>query len=198
MRVAGFYAILAFLVLMALPARAITLIERGNGVAEMRGSFVAGDENVFRQFMAQPRARKIQLLWLHSHGGSLAAGVAIGRIVRSMGLATAVDANNAYCDSACTLVFVAGSRRHYVNGGSVMEGNSSLSGLGFHGAHIRPNSRAPAEKSESGTRILASYYRAMGVPGVADLIGRAAINTLFRPNGSTAMRLRIATTLGAP
>lgn len=192
-----FFLVLAMLVWIA-PASALTLIDRGGGHAELRGRFDTGDELVFKQFLAQPRAQRIRVLWLHSPGGILSSGLAIGKMVRQSGLATAVDANAAYCDSACTLVFVAGAPRHYVNGASVMEGQASLTGLGFHGSFTRDNAINPAMRSDQGTRDMIVFYRSMGVPGAVDLMRRAAISTLYRPNGATALRLRIATTLIAP
>lgn len=179
-------------------AGAITLIDRGGGVAELRGRFDAGDDKLFAQFLAQPRAQKIRLLWLHSPGGYLEPGLAIGRIVRRSGIATAVDANSAYCDSACTLVFVGGVRRHYVNAQGLLEGQSSLSGLGFHGSFTRGNAINPAMRSDKGTQQMIDFYRAMGSPGAIELMRRAAISTLYRPNGATALKLRIATSLGGP
>ena len=187
-----------FAMALATPASAIVLIERGNGHAELRGRFDVGDEEVFAEFLSRPRAQKLRVLWLSSPGGTVLSALAIGRQVRKAQLITAVDANAAYCDSACTLVFVAGARRHYVNGQGVMEGQASLSGLGFHGSFQRGNAINPAMRSEKGTREMTQHYRAMGVPGAADLMQRAAISTLYRPNGATAMRLRIATSLGAP
>ncbi len=181
-----------------MPASAIVLIERGNGHAELRGRFDTDDEKVFQEFLARPRAQRIRVLWLHSPGGILSSGLAIGRIVRRSGIATAVDGAKAYCDSACTLVFVAGARRHYVNGQGVMEGQASLTGLGFHGSFTRGNAINPAMRSDRGTREMTAFYRAMGVSGAVDLMQRAAISTLYRPNGATALRLRIATTLVAP
>ncbi len=192
-----FFAVSA-LCLLSAPASAVTLIDRGNGEAELRGAFDGGDEEVFKQFLAQPRARKIHVLWLHSHGGRTSAGTGIGKLVRRAGLTTAVDAQGAYCDSACTLVFVAGVRRHYVNGNGVLEGDASLTGLGFRGSFLRGNAINPAMRSDKGTQEMANHYRAMGVSGAIELMRKAAISTLYRPNGITAMRLRIATSLAAP
>lgn len=180
------------------PAAAIFLNDRGNGVAELRGRFNQGDEKVFAEFLARPRARKIRVLWLDSHGGVVTAGIEIGKAVRRARIATAVDAQRAACDSACTLVFVAGVRRHYAGGQNVFEGHSSLSGLGFHGSSIRGNARRLTMKSDRGTQRMRVFYHAMGTPGANDLMQRAAINTLFRPSGMTALRLRIATSLAAP
>ena len=188
----------AILCASASASHAIALIDRGGGVAELRGRFDTGDEKLFAQFLAQPRAQKIRLLWLHSPGGILSSGLAIGHIVRRAGISTAVDGAAAYCDSACTLVFVAGRQRHYVNAQSVMEGQASLTGLGFHGSFTRGNAINPAMRSDQGTAQMIAYYRAMGSPGAVELMRRAAISTLYRPNGATALRLRIATSLRGP
>ena len=179
------------------PARAIYLSE-SNGAAWLSGPFEKGDDIAFAKFLAAPRPAPLRVLWLNSQGGALAPSAAIGRMVRRAGLTTAVDAQGALCDSACTMIFVAGRHRHYVNGQTVFEGLSSQSGLGFHGANLRGNAAAPTIRSEEGTRLLYNYYRAYGVPGAIGLASRAALNTVLRPNGATALRLGIATSLSPP
>ncbi len=179
------------------PAGAILLSET-NGEARLAGTFDKDDEKVFAEFLARPRAAPLRVLWLDSRGGAILPAIAIGLMTRKARLTTATRADAATCDSACTLVFAAGVRRHYVNGASVFEGLSSLSGLGFHGANIRGDAVRPTLASDKGTRLMNAYYKLMGMPGAGELAARAAINTVFRPSGATALRLRIATGLGEP
>ena len=181
----------------AAPARAIWLSE-SIGVAKLAGPFDAGDEKIFAAFLEKPRPTPLRVLWLDSRGGVLEAGVKIAALVRKARLTTAVRADAATCDSACTLVFIAGARRHYVNGQTVPEGLSAWTGLGFHGVSLRGDAARPTIKYEGGEQLLAKHYRELGVPGAADLVARAAINTVWRPSGATALRLRIATSLSEP
>lgn len=179
------------------PAQAIYLSESG-GVARLSGTFEKDDEKIFAQFLAQKRATPLHTLWLESRGGAVYPAMSIGQLVRKAHLATAMRADAASCDSSCTLVFVSGVRRHYVNGNSVFEGTSSLSGLGFHSANVRGDAVRPATKSHEATAEMGKFYRNMGVSGASDLMDRASITTVYRPSGATALKSRIATSLAAP
>jgi hypothetical protein len=148
--------------------------------------------------LARPRPAPLRVVYLNSHGGNLQAGIEIGRLIRRARLATAVLATRDVCDSACTLAFAGGVRRHNVGGESVYEGMSSMLGLGFHPAHRRGNYVTPSMKTEDGTARIRAFYAEMGLPRAAELMDRAAINTLYRPSGRTTLELRIATSLAAP
>ena len=139
---ASLLAILA--VGVSTPASAIWLSESGQ-TAWLTGSFENGDDAKFQAFLAQPRAQPIRVLYLSSHGGRITPAFAIGRMVRKAGITTAIQADSAVCSSACTFVFAGGVRRHNVNGNSVFEGMTSLSGLGFHPAH-RPGDRVQSRR----------------------------------------------------
>ncbi len=188
---------LCWMLAAASPVQAIYLSESG-GVARLSGTFERGDEVTFAKFLAQPRRVPLRVLWLDSHGGALPPALAIGWLVKKARLTTAVDATRGVCDSACTMIFVAGAKRHYVNGQKVFEGMSSQSGLGFHSANMRGVGGAPSIKSDAGTALLFEYYRRIGAAAAIELSQRAAIDTVFRPNGATALRLRIATSLAPP
>ncbi len=178
-------------------ARALSLTERG-GIAHLQGSFESGDDEAFARFLAQPRAQKLKVLYLYSYGGKIVPAVRIAEMVRKAGLTTAVDARTSVCDSACTLVFAAGVKRHYIGGDTVMEGTSSRMGLGYHPARQQVNMVEGSLFSEGGSNILRAFYAKMGCPGAAELMLRAAINTVYRPNGATALRMKLATSLEAP
>ncbi|TGD98293.1 hypothetical protein [Methylobacterium nonmethylotrophicum] len=179
------------------PAGAMSLSETGDRIT-LAGSIVPGDGEAFARFLAGPHARPLRVVYLDSGGGKVLEGIAIGRAIRRAGLATAVDAHAARCDSACTLIFAGGVRRHYVHGEDVYEGMSGRTGLGFHTAH-RPGNRIEASTlNEHGTDTMRRFYAEMGQPGAATLVDKAAFNTLYRPSGSTALGLGIATSLQAP
>lgn len=181
----------------ATPACALFLSE-SDGVAKLTGAMEEGSAEEFRAFLAMKRDKPIRVLWLYSPGGIVDESIKIGDMVRKAGLATAVDGASAYCDSGCTMVFVAGVRRHYVNADRVEEGLAGLSGLGFHLSRTRGDARNPAMKSAKGSDRMRAYYARMGVPAAYDLCAKAAINTLYRPGGGVALATRVATSLAAP
>lgn len=180
------------------PAHAIYLSE-SNGVAYLQGSIGDGDDAKFKAFLAQPRTVPIKVLQLSSSGGRVNAGIGIARQVRAAKLATLVDAAAATCDSACTYIFVAGVKRHYVNSSNVFEGFSSRAGLGFHPAHRKGGSARDAHALHDDASDKARrHYAAMGTPRASELMDKAAFNTLYRINGQTALQMRIATSLSPP
>lgn len=179
------------------PASAIWLSETGS-VATLTGPFVMGDDAVFKAFLEKPRPQPLKILYLSSGGGKVGPAVAIGRMVRRAGLATVVDADAAACSSACTLVFVAGVRRHYVNGDHVAEGMSARNALGFHPAHRAGGRRDGNTHSEKASERIRRYFAEMGTPRAAELMDKAAFNSFYRPNGQIALALHIATSLSAP
>lgn len=180
------------------PASATIYLSDSEGVGRLSGIFEPGDEKAFAAFLARPRERKLRVIYLDSTGGAISAGVQIGRMIRKAGLATAVKADAARCDSACTLIFAGGVTRHYIGGDQVFEGFSARGGLGFHPAHLRDPAWTRAEFSQKGTDIMAAHYRAMGAPRTIELLRHAGFTTMFRPNGRTALDVRIATSLSAP
>lgn len=191
---------LAALLALSFAGRAeatLYLFETG-GAVHLSGEFELGDDAKFAAFLAQPREQKLSVVYLDSFGGSIVAGIKIGRLVRKARLTTAVRADAARCDSACTLIFAGGVRRHYIGGADVFEGNSARGGLGYHPAHQRDKAWTHAQYSVKGTDMMVSFYREMGQPRTAELLERAGYSTIFRPNGQTALSLRIATSLGEP
>jgi len=187
-----------FLPAAAAPATATIYLSASGGALHLSGEFENGDEARLAEYLAARRERPIRVVYLDSFGGQIGAGIKLGRLIRKAGLATAVDARNARCDSACTLIFAGGVRRHYVNAGAVFEGYSSRGGLGYHPAHWRDGSWTQAGFSESGTAMMERFYREMGQPGAVGLMRRAGFTSIFRPSGETAMRLGIATSLAPP
>jgi hypothetical protein len=179
------------------PAQAIFLSEDG-ARAYLSGPIEPGDETVFATFLSKPRARKVTVLYLNSFGGSLEAGLSIGRMVRQAGLTTAVNADRTECDSACTFIFAGGIKRHYVNGDKVFAGFTSMSGLGYHPVTRRGNRVTPNTKAHEATDRARHFFAEMGQPGAGALADRAGINSLYRPSGSMALQLNIATSLAPP
>lgn len=181
----------------AAPARAIWLSESG-GKAWLTGSIELGDEKRFKEFLEKPRSQPLRVLYLSSGGGHIRPAFAIGRMVRQAGLNTAVEAGSAACSSACTFIFAGGVHRHYVGGDGVFEGTTGLSGLGFHPARGVGSRVSEPTLSQRGTDSIRAFYAEMGMPRATELMEKAAFNSMYRPNGATALALRIATSLTPP
>jgi Clp protease len=192
-------AIASVLTLLTAPgANASIWLSESGTTAYLKGNIEKGDDAIFRAFLDKPRERPLKTLVLSSPGGHVDAGLAIGEMIRNAKLATLVDADSSACSSACTFAFAGGVRRHYVNGDKVWEGTTSMVGLGFHPARIVGSAIQPSVYSRVGVERMQKFYARMGMPGAGALMDRAAINTMFRPNGQTALRLKIATTLQPP
>lgn len=196
-KAAGFLCCFAVGFASAAPLCAMSLSDEG-GAATLSGRIDVGDDEVFKAFLAQRRATPIKVLHLSSRGGLISASFSIARQIRAAHIATSVDATSVVCDSSCTLVFAGGVQRYYTHGEQIFEGFTSMTGLGFHTAHVKGNGFDKSSKSEAGTEWMRAFYREMGQPRAAELMDQAAFNTVFRPNGKTALALRIATSLGDP
>jgi hypothetical protein len=193
-------AVIAFLWLVVPGAAHALYMSESNGIATLQGAITDDDPAKFKEFLAQPRTVPLRVINLSSSGGRVDAGISIARQVRQAKLTTVVDAASATCDSACTYIFVAGTRRHYLNSDYVSEGLSGgRAGLGFHPAHRKSGSaRIDSTSSEVGSSRARQHYAAMGTPRAAELMDKAAFNTLYRIGGQTALSLKIATSLSAP
>lgn len=164
----------------------------------LSGSFENGDEDRFAEFLTASKAQPVKVVFLDSFGGQIGAGIKLGQMIRKARLSTAVDANAARCDSACTLIFAGGIKRYYINAAAVFEGFSSRGGLGYHPAHWRDGSWTQGGLSDKGTALMSNYYRQMGQPGATLLMQKAGWNSIYRPSGATALKLKIATSLDMP
>lgn len=81
------------------------------------GVIISGLGNVLSQRISS--APKVQTVVLNSHGGRIVEALAVADIIRAKRLNTRVDRD---CESACTLLFLAGAERSA----------SPLSAIGFH------------------------------------------------------------------
>eukprot|EP01037_Dinobryon_pediforme_P006267 gene6267-6339_t len=146
--------------------------------AYLTGQITDGDDAKFMEFLHRQRPAPLK--------------------VRAAHIATAVDALGARCDSACTLIFAGGVQRHYIHGGEIFEGFSSMTGLGFHSAHLKGDETHSSAKSDAGNTKMRQLYVSMGQPAAATFAENAPFNTLFRPCGATALATHIATSLNSP
>jgi hypothetical protein len=188
----------AVLAASALPAEARLWMSASGSKAYLTGDIDNGDDARFEAFLNQPRAVKLKTVYLSSPGGYIAPAIRISQMIRKAGLATAVEADRVRCDSACNMIFAGGVRRYYVRGDRVSEGYSSVYGLGYHPSHVTNSARTYAVLSDRGTDTMAAFYRSMGQPRAIELARKAAFNSFYRPNGQTALQLKIATSLAEP
>ncbi len=183
--------------LMAGPAPAIEISQKGS-VAAVSGPIRNGDEFILRDFLARPEARQIRVVSLNSPGGRILPAREMARMIRKAGLTTMVDAARGACESACTGLFVAGVRRHYLNAGAIPDGEGRRgAGLGFHEGN---SNRSAGGRGYSGaaTAEMTNIYYEMGVSGAAALVTRSAFDRMYRVSGPTALSLGIATSLSTP
>jgi membrane-bound ClpP family serine protease len=105
----------------------------------IRGQIVPGDERTFAVVAAKRRA---SVVYLSSEGGEVDAAIAIGRMVRKLGLDTFVGRGSTGCWSACTLIWLSG--RH-----AIIQRDSYL---GFHAANV-----------PEGTAMMVEYLAELGL-----------------------------------
>lgn len=107
-----------------------------------------GDDAVFRKIAA---ASEKAIVVLNSEGGSVTAGIEIGRAIKLRGFATAVPPDT-LCASACALTWLAGSPRF-------LDGTSKL---GFHAAYRVVDGKA--SESGVGNALVGAYLNQIGLP----------------------------------
>ncbi|MCA1443247.1 hypothetical protein I6F07_24095 [Ensifer sp. IC4062] len=107
-----------------------------------------GDDATFRKIAA---ASDNAMVVLNSEGGSVTAGIEIGRAIKLRGFATAVPPGS-LCASACALTWLAGSPRFL----------DSTSKLGFHAAYRVVNGKA--SESGVGNALVGAYLNQNGLP----------------------------------
>jgi hypothetical protein len=184
--------------LVALPCQAVELSERGWS-ATLSGPIVPGDDLKLRAFLALPRVTPLRVIQLRSGGGYIDPALQMAKEIRAAGLTTKVDVASGSCESACTLIFAGGVRRHYVNADRATEGimRSGGRGLGYHSASSISASRQRVEY-RPGTLTIAQAYLEMGMPAAAELAEKAGIDEMFYVSGPSALSRGIATSLSEP
>jgi hypothetical protein len=123
------------------------------------GDIKPGDETVFNALTPDCKAGGVLL---KSDGGSLAAGLRIGELIREKGLETAV-AFDARCASACALAWLGGSKRYM----------STSSWIGFHAAYT-VNDLGSANESGLGNALVGAYMTTLGLPKSAVIFAASA------------------------
>ncbi len=109
------------------------------------GEIKLGDENIFDALTPDCNGGGVLL---KSDGGSLAAGLRIGELIREKGLETAV-AFDARCASACALAWLGGTKRYM----------SASSQIGFHAAYTVNDLGTPNESGLGSPKIRSDLRR---------------------------------------
>jgi hypothetical protein len=88
-----------------------TLLPDGTWKITVDGELLAGDQIEFdRVLFATYKRGVVSSVHLNSPGGLISEGYAFGREIEDQGLTTVVE-RGAHCESACFLIFVAGTRK---------------------------------------------------------------------------------------
>jgi hypothetical protein len=146
----GTIAIAVYLV--ATPAAAAEITHRpqpkGPDVISISGEIEPDDDKKFIEIARDiPQASVV----LNSKGGYNSAAINIGNFIRLHNHDTKVH-NGAVCNSACTLIWLAGTFRHL----------DRYARLGFHSAATER--RPPFKRHERGNTVIAAYMAGLGVP----------------------------------
>ncbi|WP_397422255.1 hypothetical protein [Phenylobacterium sp.] len=122
------------------------------------GTLEASDVEKFRRLAV--RADKA-LVALKSPGGSTAAAIEIGRLIRLRGYSTLVF-NGTECNSACALIWLAGERRYL----------SQSARIGFHATYLQRD--GAKVESGVGNAVVGSYLTALALPERAIVFATSA------------------------
>jgi hypothetical protein len=110
------------------------------------GDIVLSDD---KQFQQKTSSISKAIVVMHSNGGNLHAGIAIGKIIRLRNYTTLVP-DNAHCASACAIAWLGGTKRY-------MAANARI---GFHAAF----NRETGQETGVGNALIGSYLSQIGLP----------------------------------
>lgn len=117
--------------------------------------------------------KEYRALVLTSDGGNIHAARGLARLVVEAGLETVVEGN---CFSACTLVFIAGSRRVLKPGGSLGFHQYRLADFEGRGRALYPDARAEQQRDRG-------YFEAQGIASqFIDRIYQTDHDAIWRPS----------------
>ncbi len=134
-------------------------------------------------------------LYLHSPGGSLAGGMALGRVIREKKLTTFIGqfdpasknrfykaSKPGYCYSACATAFLGGEYRYWTDG----------SVYGVHRFFWDKHSDADADLAQMVSATVVEYIRSMGVDTkIFALASQAGDSDLITPSHEALLELNV-------
>jgi uncharacterized protein YraI len=147
-------ALCLFLSLTSAPGLAADIarqpFDNGTGaLISVSGPFEAGDDKALARALLETQGTAVVLF--KSPGGSLLAGLAMGRAIRLQGATTVVD-DGATCASACGLAWLGGVRRMMGAGAKV----------GFHAAYYVDDQGRSIETGQ-GNALIGAYLNQLGL-----------------------------------
>jgi uncharacterized RDD family membrane protein YckC len=150
---------------------------RQNRYLHFKGDFVAGDS---QRLITAVQSNSPQFVTLDSPGGSVSDAMAVGRAIRSAGIATFIEPG-ASCESACFLAFIGGVRRYA----------SAKARLGVHQSSFPTNISFGTAASH--IESLKHYMLEMGIdPEVLDISLRTPADKMHYFTAREAENLNVA------
>ena len=192
-------AVLAVALAGVVPAWSVEITRRGDAVL-LSGVIRAGDEAVLREWLEGDSPAGARVVWLASPGGSVGAAREMARLLRREGWTTVVDAARMRCMSACTILFSAGVKRHYLGTGRLRSGvlgPQESRGLGYHQGTEDLASQPAGFSGMATVAVIGAFYE-LGTPAAASLPDLAPPDRLYVLSGEEALARGIATSLAAP
>ena len=158
------YAIAILLAIFAsstISAAEITLYpdeKGGAAIIFVVGEIRPGDDEKFKKIAATTNNAIVSL---NSAGGTIAAAMEIGKVIRLRDYTTAVDKSDS-CASACALIWIAGAQRFIFEGGKV----------GFHASYL--DSEGKQIETGVGNALVGHYLSQLGFGQRAVIFATAA------------------------
>lgn len=174
----------AWMLVCLLPARGVAedfivrVLPSGEDIA-ITGPVIQGVAAAFRAALA--RAPKARLVRLESGGGTLDAAIDLYAAIRVHGLETAAQGR---CESACTVAFMGGRRRHAAPG----------SRLGFH----RASGAARPEFPLADYIVRGLYVQSGMAEWFADRVMETPHEAMWHPSLEEMRRAGVITDVGIP
>ncbi len=156
------------------------------------GSVNLGDDIKFKNFLASRPTKSVKTIWLNSRGGLIYPARELGRIIRSNGMTTIVDAANSRCESVCTVIFVSGVRRIYLNADGIAEREGGNFGLGFYDTGFYTMNGYPISYGVAYDDLIFGYYE-FGVNGAVPLVKKSGSGGTYHTSLRTALEAGVAT-----
>jgi hypothetical protein len=135
-----------------------SVLKDGTGAIFITGDIEQGDSARFRR---EAQKYSSAMVVLESQGGSTIEAIEIGKDVRLKGFGT-VALNDSFCNSACALIWLAGSPRGLAKSGRV----------GFHATYTDSGGRAL--ESGVGNAIVGRYLTLLNLPERALIFATSA------------------------
>jgi hypothetical protein len=159
------------------------------------GEIDAAADKRLATLIAEKNIPSISRLYLHSIGGSLVGGMALGRVIREHKLQTLIGQFDptadmklykgikpGYCYSACATAFLGGEYRYWTNG----------SIFGVHRFYWDKRSDRDADLAQMVSAAVVEYIRSMDVDTkIFSLASQAGSSEMITPSHETLLELNV-------